>query len=110
MPAIDFNNFHEELMRTTQGGGAIIQESIKYGAETLRRDFTVVQSRDKTPLLPSPENCMARCLQCGRIWRGIAYRRFPDQVYCRIAGRWRHRIRPHFRRYRPDRRERLRTV
>lgn len=51
MPAIDFNNFHEELMRTTQGGGAIIQESIMYGAETLGRDFTVVQSRDKTPLL-----------------------------------------------------------
>jgi hypothetical protein len=51
MPAINFDNFHADLLRTTQSDGNILLDSIMYGAETLREDFTVVTARDKTALL-----------------------------------------------------------
>lgn len=52
MPAaINFDNFHADLMRTIEGNPNIVQESILYGAERLSSDFTVVTTRDKTALI-----------------------------------------------------------
>jgi len=51
MPAINFDNFHVDLMRTTQSDGNIMLDTILYGAEQLRKDFVVVTARDKTALV-----------------------------------------------------------
>lgn len=51
MPAINFDNFHTDLLRTTQSDGNIMLDTILYGAEQLRKDFVVVTARDKTALV-----------------------------------------------------------
>ncbi|GAB2798808.1 hypothetical protein GCM10027275_50570 [Rhabdobacter roseus] len=52
MPAvINFENFHEDLMRTIDGNGAILQEAVVHGASSLGTDFTVLKTRDRAALV-----------------------------------------------------------
>ncbi len=48
---IDFSNFADELMTTVDGNGAVIRDSVVYGAESLGEDFTVLQTRDRAALV-----------------------------------------------------------
>ena len=51
MKIINFDNFHEDLMQTIDGNGQIVMDSIVWGAQTLKDDFTVLITRDKAALL-----------------------------------------------------------
>jgi len=48
---INFDNFHEDLMRTIDGDGQVILNSIVYGAQSLGNDFDVIVTRDKAALV-----------------------------------------------------------
>lgn len=48
---VNFENFGDELMRTIDGNGQIILESVVHGAQSLVDDFDVVTTRDKAPLV-----------------------------------------------------------
>ncbi len=47
----DFSTFDSNLMRTFDGNGALIQNAVMWGADTFARDFTVLKTRDKAPLV-----------------------------------------------------------
>jgi hypothetical protein len=48
---MNFDNFGDELMRTIDGDGQIIMDTIVHGAESLGSDFTVLKTRDKAALV-----------------------------------------------------------
>ncbi|MCE7061262.1 hypothetical protein [Dyadobacter sp. CY343] len=51
MQIINFENFHEDLMTSIDGDGAIIMNSIVAGAESLGTNFKVVKTRERAALV-----------------------------------------------------------
>lgn len=48
---LNFDNFGDALMRTIDGNGAIIMDSVYHGAQSLSNDFTVIKTRDQAALV-----------------------------------------------------------
>lgn len=48
---LNFDNFGDALMRTIDGNGAIILDSVYHGAQSLSNDFTVIKTRDQAALV-----------------------------------------------------------
>lgn len=47
----NFTGFDSGLLRTFDGNGALIQDAVMWGADTFSRDFNVLKTRDKAPLV-----------------------------------------------------------